>query len=243
MIFDEMPEIAKRKEAIKECKRVIEMQQKKIEALEKEIEDIQNMKRCPYCGNEDISERAVFCCICGKKLKDNKPAEPAQPTCWSCGSVIKKDALFCIHCGVSLKKKEEAPAAVTDDTVVLELPPMESELPELKPSLTFDTMPVLDEEPAPVPEMDIKPAFELTLDPEVTEIPEMTVEETAEAAPETEEVPVAPEVVEEAPEVVEEVVEEEAPQVEPGFKICQNCQAKINESFAFCTNCGTKFPQ
>lgn len=202
--------------------------------------------RCAGCGMENTPEMR-FCEYCGSE----KPAEPAKPTCPSCGVELPKGKLnFCRNCGAPLEKPEPD-----------ELPCPHCGQPNGadKKFCRHCGQPMTAPEPTEAPEPEEEIIEEPVIDevaPEESEVEEPGIEEEVSEEPEVEETEIeAPEVDEEA---IPEVEEPEAPAVEeviPGEMVseepecseipglCPECGAVNPPERVFCGDCGLRLIQ
>ncbi|MGN0398997.1 MAG: zinc-ribbon domain-containing protein [Blautia sp.] len=84
---------------------IVNESEQKIEHYKRQIEKIKSVKRCS-CGAELI-EGMGFCAACGKPVQKQETADEIR--CIHCGKPVKKDAKFCIHCGMLMEKPEDPP--------------------------------------------------------------------------------------------------------------------------------------
>lgn len=288
--YEEFPEIVKRKKEIEACKvkaesmyvdlgreyykqyanleldglgeyvKVIREQEERAALLEKEIDEIINIRRCPFCGNEDISERAVFCCICGRKIKELKPQLQEV------AAMLDTEAKADIDAKVDIEEVPEVVEVIEEsmlenviqvedalaDAEVGEV--LEAVVEEVPEDEEVQSDAVLDEDVTEisedVPEMDMSAEsdeevhYGYSMDEELLAPPSLGFDDMAMPAME-ETQPVMPAVPVEDLDATVLVNEEKVMGVaheepKPEFKICPNCHGNVNINFAFCTNCGTR---
>lgn len=69
-----------------------------------------NRSMCPECGYPLLPDMPT-CPNCGHAVQADIPeGREAQQTCPKCNHTNRKEALYCSHCGFSLKKEEKRPA-------------------------------------------------------------------------------------------------------------------------------------
>lgn len=75
----------------------------KIDKMNEEIAELENVQKCPVCGTP-LESDMIFCVGCGTKIEwpDTTPYDPQMPEtkfCINCGTRIPRDANFCTKCG------------------------------------------------------------------------------------------------------------------------------------------------
>lgn len=80
---------------------ISEINEKKIEELDKKINEIKSRQRCKICGYA-LTDGTVFCPNCGNKILTEKGEPVNNDTnrfCNQCGISLDKDSIFCPNCG------------------------------------------------------------------------------------------------------------------------------------------------
>lgn len=80
----------------------------KIIEYQNRIKESNSVKYCVFC-NSEISEDAVFCSVCGKKVENTleKQSIADEKLCKQCGEKIEDWQKFCINCGARLETDKE----------------------------------------------------------------------------------------------------------------------------------------
>ena len=222
-----------------------------------ESEDDSTKVFCSKCG-EQFPKGTLFCSSCGNKLDEIKETpeviieEVPQRICHNCGSIVDIDSAFCANCGT--KYEEEAQAS---EVQVQEETPVQ----EVSQRICHNCGSIVDIDSAFCANCGTR--YEVELQEVETEFQE---------EPQEEETPVQEipqrichncgsivdvdsafcancgtryeeELQEVETKLQEEPQEEETPVQEVPQRICHNCGAVVDEEFAFCINCGSKYEE
>ena len=76
-----------------------------IEAIKKEITELDSLKTCPKCGTV-VDDDELFCSNCGERLV-KKTAHAEDGNCPQCGKPKKGEAAFCVYCGYKFDMLEQ----------------------------------------------------------------------------------------------------------------------------------------
>lgn len=87
--------------ALEEIVNLIKESYTKIEKLEEEIKELENIKTCPNCGTV-LQDDMIYCIGCGRKIVREEPKKEVEEDvkfCIACGTKIPKISVYCIKCG------------------------------------------------------------------------------------------------------------------------------------------------
>lgn len=103
-----------------------------VEALKKELDSLNGVRRCPEC-NAVLPREAVFCMQCGARqpeipVKPEEPeaVKPEKEYCPNCGALREDEGGSCVVCGYSFAEAEAAEAEAPAEEAVEEAPAEEA---------------------------------------------------------------------------------------------------------------------